>query len=691
MIHQLSTTNRIARPAFLLLFLLFLVGCAQSLQYRVPQSVLAAGDSPELIESDEAEDNVPQQVSAEFERLTPLKRDKELFPDQKTMTDQFPDDNALQISAEKMPGQEFIHTIFGKLLDVNYVIAEETRNLDQPVTLNIQQSLSSKALFILVAELLNERDISISLRDEVFFIHAKDPRSKDNTIIGFGRNQQDVPRVSGQIVQIVPVRYGISAGFERTLRDLTDAKISPDLEQSAVYITAQRSEVLRVIDLITLLDTPASRGRNVGILRLTYISPDEFTDKVSTLLESEGLPADVNRPGRRNLVMVTLDQLGAVALFAADELYIERVQYWARQLDQPGRGVEKRYFVYNPRFARASDLGESVAALLGQSTIQNRSGNRSRDTASAMPEVPAPSSPGSLTASNEAMVLTVDERSNSLIFFSAGKDYQALLPMIKRLDIMPKQILLEATIAEVTLTDEFRMGLEFALESGKLNIGTAGAFGVAQLGGLSLSYVNGLDRIIANLQATDSRVNVLSNPSLVVRDGVTASINVGSQIPTVGTTTINPATETQSTVVVYRDTGVNLSVTPTINAQGLVVMEISQNISNTLDGGSGLSGSPAFFNRSIDTEVIAQSGQTVLLGGLISENKTFGKSKVAGLGDIPILGALFRSESETVAKTELVILITPKVIDSTEQWQDIRAKLAQGMQYLELDAEENNN
>jgi general secretion pathway protein D len=178
-------------------------------------------------------------------------------------------------------------------------------------------------------------------------------------------------------------------------------------------------------------------------------------------------------------------------------------------------------------------------------------------------------------------------------------------------------------------------------------------------------------------------VNILSSPSLVVRDGVQANMSVGTDVPTIGSTTINPGTETQSTTVEYRKTGVELSVTPTINAQGLVVLQIDQRISNTLEG-STVAGSPSIFERAVTTEVLAQSGQTVMLAGLMSENTTRTKTKVPFLGDFPLIGALFRGEKDSTSKTELIIMITPRVIDQPEQWQSIRQKLDSGMKHLKL-------
>ena len=150
--------------------------------------------------------------------------------------------------------------------------------------------------------------------------------------------------------------------------------------------------------------------------------------------------------------------------------------------------------------------------------------------------------------------------------------------------------------------------------------------------------------------SSNSLVNVLSRPTLTVRDGVSASINVGSSISVVGSTTTDPINgERQTTTSEYRQTGVDVAVTPTVNAQGIISMEVDQKISNTVPSSSGASGNPDIFQRSVKTEVVARSGQTIILGGLISANYSEGESEAPGLGNVPLLGNF--SSHRATAKT----------------------------------------
>jgi general secretion pathway protein D len=648
-----------------------------------------------------------------FQSLTPLAGQRARIRSQLDLSSRFSNTGELTFSADEMPGDELVHTVLGELLGVNYVIADGIANLAEPMSLNLQSAVSPRQLYVMVSELLASRSIAISLKDGVYFVHPKDGSQPSNSVLGYGRNPTDVPNVPGIVTQLVPVLYNQDISIERTIRELSGTQVSPADGQSAYYITGERASVLRAIELLDMLDNPSVRGRHIGLLRLNYISIDEFSKKIADVLATEGLPVDLNKPGSRNLVLIPIEHLGALAIFAADKLYVDRVTYWAQQLDQPSQGIDKQYFMFYPRFARAADLGQSVAALLGQN---NQTGNQNRDTRSAQNS--QQSSQQNVNASNvrtgtgqtqattrgqgvtsaqsDTVRMTVDERANALIFYTTGKGYQDLLPMILRLDTMPKQIILEATIAEVTLTDEFAMGVEFALKNGRLNLGNVGALGVGGstgIGGTGFSYSDaaGLDKILGQLSKKDGKVNVISNPSIVVRDGVTANISVGTDLPIVTATTTNPLDSDQIRQVNsqgYRKTGVELNVTPSISAQGLVVMEIDQSISNNAETDSSAT-NPAIFERKIKTEVIAQSGQTILLGGLISENKSNSETKVPFLGDLPILGNLFKSQKESTTKTELVLLITPKFIDNTNQWQQVRDRLNEGLLLLKLPVEKN--
>jgi len=677
----------------------FLSGCAAERmlvptgQVAVPEPVVAA----EVVEA-ETSKALEATERPVIERLEMPPRVTET-PRRPDISGRFADDDKLSVSAADLPMREFLAYTLGELLKVTYIVADGSAGLDKPVTLNTPQPISSRRLYRLIVDVVGQNGLSLTERDSVFFVGPGDGKAGADVLIGYGSKPADVPDVTGRILQVVPVRYGYSAAIERTLNQLVDVTVAEDPAQGAIFLSGSRSSILKALDIIRLFDQPSVRSSRVGIINLTYTSTNEFIEQVSNLLQNEGVASGPGRGDDKAAVFVPLERLGAVAVFAISAEILDRVEFWAKQVDRPSQGPSARYFIYQPRNARASDLAESLAPLIGN--VGALMGNQSRDTRSAMGGANNPANINSANAlrrdspprtgtevpaaiSGEGVTMSVDPRSNSIVFFTTGLRYEALLPLIRRLDIPPKQIVLEATIAEVTLSGEFANGVEFALRDGKLAGGTEGRLGLPSAG-LALSYIENLtDRAVLRLQASDSRVNVLSKPILVVRDGVAATISVGNDVPTVGATASDPIEGSRTvTTVLYRKTGITLSITPTINAQGVVVMVVSQTISNAVPGGSGVSGAPIFFERSVSTEVVAQSGQSVLLAGLISESGSETSEGIPWARKLPLVGAAFRSDSKKREKTELVLLITPRVIETPEEWDSVRGSLNSALKYLE--------
>ena len=661
---------------------------------------------------DAADSATASSESGVIQRLTPLRPDTR-SRSQADWSQRFSADDEIRVAVENMPLSQFLHYAFGELLGANYLISDGLQNLEAPVSLNLQESVSSRRLYTLATELLAGRDVGVTFRDGVFYLHPLNGAAKGGATIGFGARAEDVPDTPGAIMQIIPLRFGLSTSLERTIRDLVTAKVVGDTQQNALFVTGERFEILKVLDVVGLMDQPSRRGRYVGLVSLTYVTAEEYMGRIVELLGVEGVRVNVGAgtsTGTGSAALVSLESVGAVAIFAATRQILDRVEFWTRQLDRPTRGAERRYYIYTPRYARADELGMSLVPLLGDPADADLApGTQARDTRSALGVSAMASAMNSalqtrrsdsrqnssqplrkpVSVRSKDLTMAVDLRSNALIFNTTGTRYQTLLPMIRRLDTPPRQILVEVTIAEVLLTDEFAMGVEFALQNGDVSIGTTGGLGLPDGGGF-ISVIGTSGAIKAQLSASNRLINVLSNPSLLVRDGVMASISVGNDIPTVGATFFDPLQlETAVTSIVYRKTGVNLTVRPTLNAQGWVVMEISTEISNVVEGGSDVEGTPAIFERSLSTEVVARSGETILLGGLIAENKTETVAKVPWLGDIPFLGGLFRSTTESTERTELVIMITPRVIDQDTKWRDILDSLDGALRYLSLSPAEN--
>ena len=591
------------------------------------------------------------------------------------------DSDEIRVAAEKMPLRDFVHYVFGQLLGVNYVLDASIEAAgDAPadrVTLSIPEAMSSKQLFTLASAVLEGRGVKLKFSNQTFFVFREDVNNPSSQFtIGIGRDKSSVPKTTGRIMQVIPIKFGIKVTMERTLIGLGGARITPDFSQSTIFAEGSREQILKVIELIDLLDTPSTRGRYIGLVELSYMPAEVFAEKVVVLLENEGINASVGKPNNKNVVLVPLVQMGAIAMFATDRFFIERVRYWSKLLDVPAEGEGKKFYIYNPKYSRAEDLEESITSLLGiASDTDPGSGNATGN---------APSASRRAGPGFDGINIGMDEKANALIFYTTGQKYRGMLPLLKELDVMPKQVMLDILIAEVSLKDEFKHGVEWAVARGEVNLTTQGAFGATSIGGLGL-VLNGTEGTLqANSLATNSLVNVLSNPSLMVRAGTSANINVGSSISIVGATTQDPINgDRQTSSVEYKKTGVNISVDVNVNAVGIVAMEIQQNISNSVPGGSGAGGNPDIFERSLSTEVLARSGQTVLLGGLISQTSNNGGSGVPLLSKVPLLGNLFKTKAKASDRTELVMLVTPRVIEDLAGWDDVLQDFSRALQYLQ--------
>jgi general secretion pathway protein D len=434
--------------------------------------------------------------------------------------------------------------------------------------------------------------------------------------------------------------------------------------------------------------------------------------------------------------VIAIERLNALLIITSRAYYLDRAREWIAQFDQPrGDGNEPQLFVYAVQNGTSQHLSELLNALygggiapggrgadsgvapgLGQSSLSGGRGGsgigsgfgnnsrggfggsnldgRSGFGGSNSSGFGGSNSRGGLGGSrlgrggqsgNQVEMTTVelgpdvrivaDEFNNSLLIHAPRREYEKVRSALQQLDVPPTQILIEASILEVTLTDEFSFGLQWAFDgdinggrsgSGIFNPNNAGDIG-PQLPGFSYSIANraGQVRAVLNTLAKKNLVNVISSPSLMVLDNHSAQIQVGDQQPVQSSTNITDG-GFRTTSIEFKDTGVMLDVLPSVNAGGLVTMDINQDVTDVgpLDAATG---QRSFLQRAIASRVAVRSGETVVLGGLIRDNTSRGKTGIPWLQDIPVLGGLFRTTSRTNNRTELVVLITPRALQNDEQ------------------------
>jgi general secretion pathway protein D len=272
--------------------------------------------------------------------------------------------------------------------------------------------------------------------------------------------------------------------------------------------------------------------------------------------------------------------------------------------------------------------------------------------------------------------IAVDQANNTLIILASRQDYQRALKIIQRLDIVPNQVLIEAIIAEVSLTDDLSFGVRWFFQGKNagysLTDAASAVFGSSFPG---FSYALALANIQATLNALNSitKVNVISSPSLTVLDHRTATLQIGDQVPVVTQSAVGVTTSGAPIVnsVNYRDTGVILSITPSIAESGRVLLNIEQEVSSVATTTTSNIDSPTIKQRRIKTTVLVNNGESLALGGLIQDQTNDTRTQVPLFGDIPLVGNAMSQKQNTIGKTELIILIAPHVIRNLDEAREI--------------------
>ena len=447
------------------------------------------------------------------------------------------------------------------------------------------------------------------------------------------------------------------------------------------------------------------------------------------------------------LRIMPIERINSVLVVTPRAAYLEEARRWIERLDQPNdSSTEPQLFIYqvknvnarhlasvlsgifgDSRQATASSSGVApgltsatggTAGAFGQSATSSVFGNTSSTRTS---NVFGSSSGGlglssntgtsrnsanaSNTTTQQAPVaatlgsirVMADELNNSVLVWSTRNEFNKIETTLKRLDLPLTQVLIEASIIEVTLGDGLEYGLQWAFSgdarSGYRGTGQISGLDGGVLGGLSkgftyqLSNSAGALKAVLNGLASKSLIKVISSPNLMVLDNHTATINVGDQVPIVtSTTTFDSANVPTTSSVQYKDTGVNLVVTPSVNSGNLVTMQVDQTTTDVGTASSNANNQPSFLQRQISSKVAVRSGESIVLGGLIKDNTTTSKAGVPFLQDVPVVGKLFGTNASKSNRTELLVIITPRVVrtdvDIREVSEDLRERM-RGLQQIQ--------
>ena len=600
----------------------------------------------------------------------------------------------IRVSFHDVPLIPFINEVFGEELGMSFVISPGLREKTDLVTLKLTEPLPPRQLFATVRRVLREYGVDLREVEEgiLSFAPSQDIASRDVPLLVSGRSLPEVPASHRTIFQLVPlrvvrgpqVRGWLKEAFERQ-----DLKILEDPDRNALLLKGNVDIIARALAMIEVLDQPLLQARHGLIIEPLFMQATDMANALNTILRAEGYASNVGARSGGSVVLLALQGVAKVIAFALDEPTLDHIEAWAEALDESGKdSIEEAVFTYEVRNTQAEELVETLNQVLGagaapaQEPRENRTrGGRSEGGESGENDGQPRRDNGQPRAAGQTGGrIVVDKNRNMLLFRGSGKEWAEIRSVIARLDRAVPSVLIEVLIAEITLADEERTGFEFlirgALGGRGLTAGTLDGLGIAA-GGLSFNLDrHRRDRAAAlNLFYKDDRVVIRSRPRLLVKSGETASIDVGNEIPVVTRTTDSDQVVEGTTNVLqeisYRKTGVQLEIKPLVQANGLVDLAISQQLSEVVPSvDTGLAGSPAILNRRISTSLTLRDGGSLLMGGLISGNQSGGTTGVPVLGQLPVVGHLFRTDAVQENRTELIIMVTPYVIaDHEEGWE----------------------
>ena len=598
----------------------------------------------------------------------------------------------IQAAFNGVPIVPFINEVFGTQLGMSFVISPGLQEKTDLVTLRLTSAVPPRQFFNTVRQVLQEYGVTIREQDDVLtFLATQEIESGEVPLLISGRTLPEVPATHRTVFQLVPLHVVAPNQVISMLRQAfpsTNLQVSNESERNAVLLKGTLEWIAQALDLIEVLDQPLLRGRHGLIVEPRFMSPDALAEAVRSVLDAEGYNVGSSVG---NVIFLPFDDLGKLVIFAQTPQLLDHAVDWIDSLDEDHQGeVESGLFTYEVKNTQVADLVDILGQIVGGGGgVADRSQRRSVGDDGLGGSAPRSAVGIERSGEEGSGSLVVDERRNLLIFRGSGEEWSEIREVMEKLDRPVPSVLIEMLIAEVTLTHEEGSGFDFLLREGisgdwNLTGGTRDALGI-QTKGLSLVLDNaGTTRAVLDLFYEDGNVSIRSQPKLLVKSGEQASINVGNEIPVISQTSQDTIQVDGSTNVLqqvtYRSTGIDLNITPLVQAGGLVDLQISQTLSEARPtAATSIAGSPTILTRSLTTGLTLKDGSSLLMGGLISENVSTGAVGVPGLGRIPLLGRLFRVDSYQGDRTELLVMVTPYVIrnhlEGARLTEEIKEKL----------------
>lgn len=603
--------------------------------------------------------------------------------------------------------ESFINVVFGMELGYGVQIDQSLRGRPELLSLSLTSPQPPAKAFAVAQEVLAAYGVKVSeLGGVLQFRPVPQGRGGELPVLIASRSLPDVPAGQRTVFVAMPLEVsqpGMVAAQVRNLFGSYQVNFTELVEANALLISGPGDAVRAAMSAVMALDGGGLIGKRSLRINPLYLPAELLAKELREVLAGQGIAVKGGAGTGGVVTFVPVTSANALLVFSESETALKAVREWADRLDQPsedsaGGGI----YLYAARHTTVQTLLPVLQSLMGAgnasaggvpaqpaSTANNDMSRASGSgaAAGAAPAVAGFSGPGGQVA--------VDPVRNVIVFQGDAQRWRALQGVLARLDQPARQVVIEVTVAEVTMTDEFSHGVEWALRNISAD-GMSGPLGALQglvgTGGGGLVWQalssSGQVKAILNLFAKDSRVSILSTPRILVKSGESASIDVGTEVPVItsqATAADLPSSGGNSSIlqsVQYRKTGVLLDIEAVVHSGQRVDLKISQEVSEATPTDTSEISSPSVFSRKLKTSLSLADGESTLLGGLISSTHSDGKTKVPLLGDIPVLGRAFQSRKKSGTRTELLMLITPYVVEDAAQTRAItdaiRARFGSG-------------
>ena len=534
------------------------------------------------------------------------------------------DGDNISINFEGVRLPAFVNTVFGEILGVSFEIDSEVMDREQLVTLRTAGPVPPDEFYNLVVQVLENYDINVVYQGGVYRFIETDRFQRDIPRIIRSRAFPNVPADMRPMFYYATV-HNVQAS---TLRSWLDLALGDRINvlsvggANAMLLLGRAEDVEAALETVTILDQPHLAGHRSVKISPAFWSAERLAQQLIEVLTAEGYFIAMGGQSAASIKLVSVQALNIIVVFSSSDANLQHVVQWAAELDQPSQTIDTRgVYYYQVQNTNAEEVAEIIGELLGDGETKAAPAEANQAGTMSAPKPETTSAPK----------LIVDASRNAILFQGTAEEYSQFRLLMGQMDRAPLEVMIEATVAEVTLDEGQSLGVIFGFDDGVEMVSNASA--VLSDEGLMVNLVRNTGDFTATVNALvdQQRVSILSSPRLVASSGSSATMQVGTQVPIVTTQQTAPDGSVGGTSnilqsVQYRSTGVILTIEPTINSSRRVELTVSQEVSDAQSNDISDIQSPIILTRSINTTLALDDGETVLLGGLISENYSTGET-----------------------------------------------------------------